>query len=77
MPLKPVSIFLSPKSWLRIAVLALSVGLITIVSGQLSLANAQNVKQTPSNAQKKQKEYRKVGGATQDSKCQKQGFEQK
>ena len=62
MPLKPVSIFLSPKSWLRIAVLALSVGLVTIVSGQLSLANAQSVKQTPSNVQKNKKKTEKSVG---------------
>jgi D-alanyl-D-alanine endopeptidase (penicillin-binding protein 7) len=55
MSLKPVSNFLSPKSWLRIAVLVFSVGLITIVSGQLSLAYAQNAKQPPSNAQKSKK----------------------
>jgi D-alanyl-D-alanine endopeptidase (penicillin-binding protein 7) len=59
---KPVSIFLSPKSWLRIAVLAFSVGLITIVSGQLSLAYAQNAKQTPSNAQKSKKNSAKSAG---------------
>jgi D-alanyl-D-alanine endopeptidase (penicillin-binding protein 7) len=62
MPLKPVSIFLSPKSWLRIAVLGLSVGLVTIVSGQLSLANAQSVKQTPSNVQKNKKKTEKSVG---------------
>ncbi len=62
MSLKPVSNFLSPKSWLRIAVLAFSVGLITIVSGQLSLAYAQNAKQTPSNAQKSKKNSAKSAG---------------
>lgn len=55
MSLKPVSNLLSPKSWMRIAVLAFSVGLITIVSGQLSLAYAQNAKQTPPTAQKSKK----------------------
>lgn len=62
MPLKPVSNFLSPKSWLRIAVLVFSVGLITIVSGQLSLAYAQNAKQTTSNAQKGKKNSEKSAG---------------
>ena len=62
MSLKPVSNFLSPKSWLRIAVLAFSVGLITIVSGQLSLAYAQNAKQTPSDAQKSKKNSAKSAG---------------
>ena len=62
MSLKPVSNFLSPKSWLRIAVLAFSVGLITIVSGQLSLAYAQNAKQTSSNAQKSKKNSVKSAG---------------
>lgn len=55
MSLKPVSNLLSPNSWMRIAVLAFSVGLITIVSGQLSLAYAQNAKQTPPTAQKSKK----------------------
>ena len=54
-PLKPASISLSPKSWLRMAVLALTVGLITIVSGQLSLVYAQNGKQSPSKAQNSKK----------------------
>ncbi len=62
MPLKPVSIFLSPKSWLRMAALALSVGLITIVSGQLSLVYAQNVKQTSASAQKNKKNTGKSVG---------------
>ncbi len=62
MSLKPVSHFLSPKSWLRMAVLALSVGLITIVSGQLSMAYAQNANQTPSKAQKNKKNAEKSVG---------------
>lgn len=60
--MKPVSIFPSPKSWLRIAVLALTVGLITIVSGQLSLAYAQNAKQTASNGLKNKKNADKSAG---------------
>lgn len=59
MQLKSASIFLSPKSWLRIAVVALTVGLITIVSGQLSLAYAQTGKQAPSKAQKNKKNAEK------------------
>jgi D-alanyl-D-alanine endopeptidase (penicillin-binding protein 7) len=61
-PLKPVSIFPSPKSWLRIAVLAFTVGLITIVSGQLSLAYAQNGNQVPSKAQNGKKNAEKSVG---------------
>jgi serine-type D-Ala-D-Ala endopeptidase (penicillin-binding protein 7) len=53
--LKPFSIFPSTKSWLRMAVLAFTVGLITVVSGQLSLAYAQNGKQSPSKAQNSKK----------------------
>jgi D-alanyl-D-alanine endopeptidase (penicillin-binding protein 7) len=62
MPLKSVSIFPLPKSWLRIAVLAMVVGLVTIVSGQLSLAYAQNTQQTPAKAQKKPKSAEKSAG---------------
>lgn len=62
MPLKSVSIFPSPKSWLRIAVLALSVGLVTLVSGQLSVAYAQNGKQSPSKAQNSKKSAEKSVG---------------
>jgi D-alanyl-D-alanine endopeptidase (penicillin-binding protein 7) len=51
-----------PKSWLRIAVLAMVVGLVTIVSGQLSLAYAQNTQQTPAKAQKKPKSAEKSAG---------------
>lgn len=60
--MKPVSIFPSPKSWLRIAVLAFTVGLITIVSGQLSLAYAQNGNQVPSKAQNGKKNAEKSVG---------------
>ena len=67
MPLKSVSIFPLPKSWLRIAVLAMVVGLVTIVSGQLSLAYAQNTQQTPAKAQKKTKKCRKVGRTPKSS----------
>lgn len=70
MPLKTVSIFPSPKSWLRIAVLALTVGLITIVSGQLSLAYAQNAKQAPSKAEKNKKSAEKTAGPRKVQKAQ-------
>lgn len=60
--MKSVSIFPSPKSWLRMAVVALTVGLITIVSGQLSLAYAQSGKQAPSKAQKNKKSAEKSAG---------------
>jgi D-alanyl-D-alanine endopeptidase (penicillin-binding protein 7) len=62
MSLKSVSIRLSPKSWLRIAVLAFTVGLITVVSGQLSLAYAQTGKQAPSKAQKSYQSAQKSAG---------------
>jgi D-alanyl-D-alanine endopeptidase (penicillin-binding protein 7) len=62
MPLKSVSIFPLPKSWSRIAVLAMVVGLVTIVSGQLSLAYAQNSQQTPAKAQNNKKSDEKSIG---------------
>lgn len=62
MPLKSAPIFPVPKSWLRIAVLAMVVGLVTIVSGQLNLAYAQNSQQTPAKAQKNQKSVEKSVG---------------
>jgi D-alanyl-D-alanine endopeptidase (penicillin-binding protein 7) len=62
MPLKPASIFLSPKPWLRFAVLALTVGLITVISGQLNLAYAQNGKQAPAKVQKNKKNAEKSVG---------------
>jgi D-alanyl-D-alanine endopeptidase (penicillin-binding protein 7) len=62
MPLKSVSIFPLPKSWSRIAVLAMVVGLVTIVSGQLSLAYAQNSQQTPAKAQNNKKSAEKSVG---------------
>jgi D-alanyl-D-alanine endopeptidase (penicillin-binding protein 7) len=60
--LKPVSIFPLPKSWFRIAVLAMAVGLVTIVSSQLSLVYAQNSPQTPAKAQKNKKNNEKSVG---------------
>ncbi len=42
----------SPKAWLRVAVFFMSVGLLTIVAGQSSLAYAQTGKQTPKKVQK-------------------------
>lgn len=62
MPLKSVSIFPLPRSWFRIAVLAMVVGLVTLVSGQLSLAYAQNSQQTPAKAQKNKKSAEKSVG---------------
>jgi D-alanyl-D-alanine endopeptidase (penicillin-binding protein 7) len=61
-PLKSVSFFLLPKTWFRIAVLAMVVGLVTLVSGQLSLAYAQNSPQTPAKAQKNNKSADKSVG---------------
>lgn len=60
-PLKLASIFPSPKSWLRAAVLAMTVGLITVVSGPLNLAYAQNGKEA-SKAQKTKKSAEKSTG---------------
>jgi D-alanyl-D-alanine endopeptidase (penicillin-binding protein 7) len=62
MPLKSAPIFPVPKSWLRIAVLAMVVGLVTVVSGQLNLVYAQNSQQTPAKAQKNQKSVEKSVG---------------
>ena len=59
MLLKFASFLPRPQIWLRIAALALSVGLITIVTGQLSLAYAQNGKEAPSKAQKSKKSAEK------------------
>lgn len=69
--MKHVSIFPSTRSWLRIAVVALTVGLITIVSGQLSLAYAQTGKQAPTKAQKDKKSAEKSSGPrkTQNAKA--------
>ncbi len=60
--MKFLSIFLFPKSWFRMAVLAMAVGLVTIVSGQLSLAYAQNSMQPPAKAQKSNKSAEKSAG---------------
>lgn len=50
--MKVASLIPSPRAWLRIAVMAISVGLVTIVSGQFSLAYAQKSKSTVSTSQK-------------------------
>ena len=60
--MKSVSFFPLPRSWFRIAVLAMVVGLVTIVSGQLSLAFAQNIQQTPAKAQNNKKSAEKSVG---------------
>ena len=73
MSLKTVSHYLSPKSWLRVAVLALTVGLITIVSSQLSLAYAQDVKQSPSRVQKNKKNVEKSAAPRHVQKAKKKG----
>jgi D-alanyl-D-alanine endopeptidase (penicillin-binding protein 7) len=52
MPLKLASLIPSTHAWLRIAVFSVSVGLVTIVSGQLSLAYAQNTKPSSTKTQK-------------------------
>jgi len=70
MPLKSVSIFPLPKSWLRIAVLAMVVGLVTIVSGQLSLAYAQNSQQATAKAQNNKKSAEKSIGPRKEQSRQ-------
>ena len=70
MPLKSVSIFPLPKSWLRIAVLAMMVGLVTIVSGQLSLAYAQNSQQATAKAQNNKKSAEKSIGPRKEQSRQ-------
>lgn len=52
MPLKVASLIPSTRFWLRIAMLAMSVGLVTIVSGQFSMAYAQNAKPAASTSSK-------------------------
>lgn len=76
--MKPVPIFPSTTSWLRIAVFALIVGLITIVSGQLSLAYAQAGKQASSQVQKNKKSAEKSSGPrkTQNAKATQVGKNQ-
>lgn len=76
MSLKTVSHYLSPKSWLRVAVLALTVGLITIVSSQLSLAYAQDVKQSPSRVQKNKKNLEKSAAPRNVQKAKNKGSSQ-
>lgn len=73
MSLKTVSHYLSPKSWLRVAVLALTVGLITIFSSQLSLAYAQDVKQSPARVQKNKKNVEKSAAPRHVQKAKKKG----
>lgn len=73
MSLKTVSHYLSPKSWLRVAVLALMVGLITIVSSQLSLAYAQDVKQSSARVQKNKKNVEKSAAPRHVQKAKKKG----
>jgi D-alanyl-D-alanine endopeptidase (penicillin-binding protein 7) len=70
MPLKSFSIFPLPKYWFRMAFLAMAVGLVTVVSGQLSLAYAQNSKQPPAKAQKSKKSAEKSVGPRKAQKSQ-------
>jgi D-alanyl-D-alanine endopeptidase (penicillin-binding protein 7) len=75
--LKLASIFPSTKSWLRMAVLAFIVGLTTVVSGQLSLAYAQNGKQAPSKAQNSKKSADKKMAPRKAQKAQSAGARKK
>jgi D-alanyl-D-alanine endopeptidase (penicillin-binding protein 7) len=59
MQLKSHSILPSPKTWLRIAVLAMTVGLVTLLSGQFSLAYAQKNKQSTAKVHKSNKKAEK------------------
>ncbi len=59
------------------AVLAFTVGLITVVSGQLSLAYAQNGKQAPSKAQNSKKSADKKMAARKAQKAQSAGARKK
>lgn len=52
------------------AVLAMAVGLVTVVSGQFSLAYAQNSKQPPAKAQKSKKSTEKSAGPRKAQKSQ-------
>ena len=70
MPLNPVSTFPSTKSWLRIAVLALTVGVVTVVSGQLSLAYAQSTQKAPAKVQNHKKNKDKSMAPRKGQKAQ-------
>jgi D-alanyl-D-alanine endopeptidase (penicillin-binding protein 7) len=70
MPLKPASFFPSTKAWLRIALLALSVGFFTLVSGQLSLVYAQSSHKTSPKQAKKAAEKAAPPGRSRSAKAQ-------
>lgn len=77
MLLKLSSLSLSPKSWLRVAVFAMAVGWLTVLTGQFNLAYAQNGKsqekktQSVKQAQKSKKKTEKATGkrTAQNSKA--------
>ncbi len=77
MLLKLSSLSLSPKSWLRVAVFAMAVGWLTVLTGQFNLVYAQNSKsqekktQSVKQAQKSKKKTEKATGkrTAQNSKA--------
>jgi D-alanyl-D-alanine endopeptidase (penicillin-binding protein 7) len=77
MLLKLSSLSLSPKSWLRVAVFAMAVGWLTVLTGQFNLVYAQNGKsqekktQSVKQAQKSKKKTEKATGkrTAQNSKA--------
>jgi D-alanyl-D-alanine endopeptidase (penicillin-binding protein 7) len=76
MQLKTHSILPSPKTWLRIAVLAMTVGLVTLLSGQFSLAYAQKSKESPAKVQKTKKNAEK-SVVSRNSRLAKKGLASK
>ena len=68
--MKSFFIFSLPKSWFRMAAMAMAIGLVTVVSSQLSLAYAQNSKQPPAKAQKSKKSTEKSAGPRKAQKSQ-------
>jgi D-alanyl-D-alanine endopeptidase (penicillin-binding protein 7) len=64
MLLKPFSLLLSPKIWLRVAVFAMAVGWLTVLTGQFNLAYAQNNKQNQQKVKDNQKTKNKTEKAS-------------
>jgi D-alanyl-D-alanine endopeptidase (penicillin-binding protein 7) len=64
MLLKPFSLLLSPKIWLRVAVFAMAVGWLTVLTGQFNLAYAQNNKQNQQKVKNNQKTKNKTEKAS-------------
>ena len=66
--MKAAFLISSTKSGLRIALVALAIALLTLVSGQVSLVHAQNAKQATAKTQKNKKNTEKKVAARQPQK---------